>query len=180
MKLLFARNMKQKRGTKTRNLKFQKTRLDVKKTDKAEQMILKLVQKGVFDSDIKVIKNSYLNDTNQQYMNIYIFEYLYYIHPIILQKYSSVSILIARDCHNTVAHGGKSATMQEIRISDYWIINYNNLVRHIIFSCIKFRSMNGKFCEKVMADLPKNQVNEPSPFTHYNIDLFRPFLVKEQ
>ena len=31
MKLLFARNMKQKRGTKTRNLKFQKTRLDVKK-----------------------------------------------------------------------------------------------------------------------------------------------------
>lgn len=143
-------------------------------------MILKLVQKGVFDSDIKVIKNSYLNDTNQQCMNIYIFEYLYYIHPIILQKYSSVSILIARDCHNTVAHGGKSATMQEIRISDYWIINYNNLVRHIIFSCIKFRSMNGKFGEKVMADLPKNQVNEASPFTHYNIDLFRPFLVKEQ
>lgn len=65
---LFTHNMKKKPGSKARNLKIKEICWDVQKLDKAEERILKLVQKGVFDSDIKVIKRSYLNDTNQQYV----------------------------------------------------------------------------------------------------------------
>lgn len=65
---LFAHNMKKKPGSKARNLKIKEICWDVEKLDKAEERILKLVQKGAFNSDIKVIKRSYLNDTNQQYV----------------------------------------------------------------------------------------------------------------
>ena len=41
------------------------------------------------------------------------------IHPIILPKTGSTFTMIARDCHNTIAHGGRSATMHEIRRAGY-------------------------------------------------------------
>ena len=40
--------------------------------------------------------------------------------------------------------------------------------------------MRGNFGEQVMADLPKDRVNEALPFTYSGIDLFVPFLVKER
>ena len=48
-----------------------------------------------------------------------------------------ISCKFARDYHNIMAHGGRSATMQEIRRSGYWIINCNTLVWHTIFNCIR-------------------------------------------
>ena len=41
------------------------------------------------------------------------------IHPIILPKTGSTFTMIARDCHNTIAHVGRSATMHEIRRAGY-------------------------------------------------------------
>ena len=136
--------------------------MDVEKIHNAEKMIVKLVQEAGFSPNIKGIKKSCLNENNQQHASLqnktleelkpFVDENgivcvggrlqnssldLELIHPIILPKTGSTSILIARDYHNTVAHGGRSATMQEIRRAGYWIINCNALVCHVIYNCIR-------------------------------------------
>ena len=70
--------------------------------------------------------------------------------------------------------------MQEIKRAGYWIINCNALVRRVIFNCIRCRSIRGKFSGQIMADLPKDRVNEAPSFTYCGVDLFGPFLVKER
>ena len=105
---------------------------------------------------------------------------LEYKHPIILPKNSCISLLIVRDCHKRVAHGGRGATLQEIRNSGIWIINCNRLVRHVIYNCVKCRSMRGRFGQQIIADLPKDQVKEAPPFTYCSVNLFGPFFVKER
>ena len=102
------------------------------------------------------------------------------IHPAILPKGSAVSTMIVRDCYKRMAHGGRGGTMQEIRSNGYWIINYNALVRHVIYNCVVCRSMRGKFGEQVMGNLPKDRVSQAPPFTYCGIDLFGPFMVKER
>ena len=69
--------------------------------------------------------------------------------------------------------------MQEIKRAGYWIINCNAIVRCVIFNCIRCWSILGKFGEQIMADLPKDHVNEAPPFTYCGVDLFGPLLVKE-
>ena len=41
-------------------------------------------------------------------------------------------------------------------------------------------SMQGNFSEQIMVDLPKVRVNEAPPFTHCDVDLLGPSLVKER
>ena len=102
------------------------------------------------------------------------------MHPIILPKASKISNLIVQDCHKTVAHGGRSATIQEVRKTGYWIINCNALVRHIIYHCIRCRVMRGKLGEQIMGNLPKDRITEAPPFTYCGVDIFGPFLIKER
>ena len=105
---------------------------------------------------------------------------LEYKNPIILPKNSCISFLLVRDCHERVAHGGRGATLQEIRNSSVWIINCHGLVRHVICNCVKCTSMRGRFGHQITADLLKDRVNEAPPFTYCGVDLFGPFLVKER
>ena len=105
---------------------------------------------------------------------------LEYKHPIIPPKSSCISLLIVRDCLERVAHGGIRATLQKIRNSSVWIINCNGLVQRIIYNCVKCRNMRGRFCQQIIADLPKDRVNEAPPFTYCGVDLFGPFLLKER
>ena len=72
------------------------------------------------------------------------------------------------------------ATLQEIRNSGIWIINWNWLVQHVIYNCVKCRSMRGRIDQQIIVDLPKDRVNEAPPFTYCGVDLFGPFLVKER
>ena len=110
--------------------------MDVEKIHNAEKMIVKLVQEAGFSPDIKSIKKSCLNENNQQHASLqnktlqelkpFVDENgivcvggrlqnsslgLELIHPIILPKTGSTPTLIARDYHNIITHGGRSATM---------------------------------------------------------------------
>ena len=40
--------------------------------------------------------------------------------------------------------------------------------------------MQGTFVEQIMADLPKDRINEAPPFTYCSVDLFGTFFVKEK
>ena len=178
-----------------------KSVLDVTILQKAEEIILKLVQEQEFGSDIKnithkkqnkadVLKNKTLQGLKPFIDNSDVMRVagrlqkssmaVECIHRAILPKGSEVSTMLVRDCHKRMAHSGRGETMQEIRSNGYWIINCNVLVRHVIYNCVTCRSMRGKFGEQVMGNLSKDRVSEAPPFTYCGIDLFGPFMVKER
>ena len=154
---------------------------------KAEEIVLKLVQEQEFGSDIKnhthtkqnkadVLKNKTFQGLKPFIDNSDVMQVggrlqnssmaVECIHPAILPKGSAVSTMIVRDCHKRMAHSGRGGTVQEIRSNGYWIINRNALVRHVIYNCVVIcRSMRGKFGEQVMGNLPKDRVSEAPPFT---------------
>ena len=197
--MMFIQRLKQRIENGT---SYQDDSLNVKGINDAANTIMALVQQKAFNEDIKVIsKNASQKECNPlksktlQELKPFINENglvcvggrlqkssldLESKHPIILPKNSRISLLIVRDCHDRVAHGGRGATLQEIRNSGIWIINCNRLVRHVIYNCVKCRSMRGRFGQQIIADLPKDRVNEAPPFTYCGIDLFGPFIVKER
>ena len=165
--MLFINKPQQKQCSKSQEVRLKGNLLDVEKIHNAEKMIVKLVQEGAFGPDIKSIKKSCLNENNQQHAllqnktlqelkpfvdengivrverrlrNSYLD--LELVDPIILPNAGSTSTLISRDYHNTVAHGGRSGTMQNIKRSGYWFINCNALVRRTIFNCIRCHEGN--------------------------------------
>ena len=196
--ILFVEKVKNRKASEESR---RKSLLDVAILQKAEEIVLKLVQEQEFGSDIKnithkkqnkadVLKNRTLQGLKPFIDNSGVMRVggrlqnssmaVECIHPAILPKGSAVSTMIVRDCHKRMAHSGRGGTMQEIRSNGYWIINCNALVGHVIYNCVICRSMRGKFGEKVMGNLPKDRVSEAPPFTYCGIDLFGPFMVKER
>lgn len=102
------------------------------------------------------------------------------MHPIVLPKKHQVTTLIVRSCHETVAHGGRGMTLNQLRGEGIWIVSANSVVRDFIFHCVGCRRLRGKLSEQQMADLPAKRCVESAPFTHCGVDMFGPFIVKER
>lgn len=100
-------------------------------------------------------------------------------HPIILPKKHPVTELVIRYHHKKVQHGGRDATLNEIRQRGIMIVNASSRVRNEIFKCVTCRKLRGRFGEQRMADLPSERCSEVAPFTYSGVDMFGPFLIKE-
>ena len=61
-------------------------------------------------------------------------------HPVILPKKSIVVDLIIHDAHEKVAHAGRGITLSALR-NQYWIVNANSVVRHVISKCVECRRL---------------------------------------
>ena len=99
-------------------------------------------------------------------------------HPVILPKKSFVVDLIIRDAHEKVAHAGREITLSALR-NQYWIVNANSVVRHLISKCVVCRRLQSPIGEQKMADLPKERLTPAPPFTYSGVDYFGPFRIKE-
>ena len=99
-------------------------------------------------------------------------------HPVILPKKSFVVDLIIRDTHEKVAHAGRRITLSALR-NQYWIVNANSVVRHLISKCVVCRHLRSPVGEQKMADLPKERLTPAPPFTYCGVDYFGPFHIKE-
>ena len=100
-------------------------------------------------------------------------------HPVLLPKFCRIAELVARWCHEQVAHAGRGMTMNQIRSSGFWVTRCNSLVRCIILKCVRCKQLRGRFQQQKMADLPKERMSEEPPFTYCGVDLFGSFLVKD-
>ena len=196
--LLFIQKMKESITIiRRQEQKCEEELLNVERIKEGEVMILKLAQENAFAADIAAIRkksqiidgqqDERLQNKNLQNLKPFVDEKglvrvggrlqnssleMECMHPIILQKNDTISTLIIRYCHDVVAHGGRGATMQEIRKTGYWIINCNALVRKVIHDCIMCRNMRSRFGEQIMADFPKDRVSESPPFTYCGLDIF--------
>ena len=136
---MFINKLKQNQCSKIQQVSLKKDLLYAEKIQNSKKMILKLIQEGAFDPDIKNIQKSYQNENSQQHaslqkkalqelkptvdengiehvggrlQNSYL--NLEWILPIILPKTGSTLIPTARNYHNTVAHSDRSATKPDI------------------------------------------------------------------
>ena len=100
-------------------------------------------------------------------------------NPILMPRYCRITQLIIEWCHNQVAHAGRGMTINAVRASEYWMINYNTAVRSTMSKCVRCKILRGKFQQQQMADLPKDSISEEPPFSYCGIDMFGPFTVKD-
>ena len=64
----------------------------------------------------------------------------------------------------------------------FWILDHqcNAAVRSLIFKCVKCCRLRGRLGEQKMAELSMNRLAEAPPFTYCGVDMFGPFVIKQQ
>ena len=62
-------------------------------------------------------------------------------HSVLLLKQEKVTDLVLKWCHAKCAHGGRGATLNELRRSGYWVVNGNSAVRSKLFKYIQCRRL---------------------------------------
>ena len=102
------------------------------------------------------------------------------VHPMLLPKHNQMSDAIIRWCHERVAHGGRSSTINEVRTQGYWIVSANSNVKRILHNCVICKRLRGRVSEQMMGDLPKDRMMDAPPFTYCGVDYFGPFIIKER
>ena len=101
-------------------------------------------------------------------------------HPVILPKNDSIVYKIIQHYHEDIAHLGRTSTLNELRLQDYWVINGGAQVRKLVDRCRRCKELRGQPETQKMADLPEERTTcaEP-PFTYCGADMFGPFITKE-
>ena len=109
------------------------------------------------------LKTSFLNELNKQASN-----HLAKGRKSIKSDHAPVSL--------RCTHDGRGATLNELR----WILDHqcNAAVRSLIFKCVKCWRLRDRLGEQKMADL--HRLAEAPPFTYCGVDMFGPFVIKQQ
>lgn len=94
-------------------------------------------------------------------------------HPIILTGKTAVTVLIIRDAHERVFHGGPQNTIAQLH-QRYWFVNGRRLVRNIIHKCVTCTKAKPRKQEQLMGDLPSARVQPHRPFLHTGVDYAGP------
>ena len=91
-----------------------------------------------------------------------------------------VTKLIIQDCHSKCAHGGRGATLNELRSRGYWITNGNSAVQSVIFKCVLCHRIRGRVGVQKMTKLPVHSLSDSPPLIYCRVSMFGPFLIKQR
>lgn len=97
--------------------------------------------------------------------------------PILPFK-SWISTLLAREAHNA-NHEGIAGTLLKMR-KKAWVIKGRRLAKRVVDSCVTCRKQKAKQCQQIMSDLPPERVSPANPFEYTTVDLFGPYIVKDE
>ena len=98
-------------------------------------------------------------------------------HPVVLPKTSNITEAVVIWSHETIGHGGKGLTLNNLRKNGIWVLDANAVVRKIIHKCVICRKLRGKFGDQKMSGLPKERCCKAAPFFHCGVDMFGPFII---
>lgn len=101
-------------------------------------------------------------------------------HTILLAKKAKVSDLIIKRYHNRVPHGSGGLILNEVREAKYWIAEANSALKKVIFICKECRRLRRRFGVLTMANLSACRLKETATYTHFGVDNFESFMVKER
>ncbi|CAM4471325.1 unnamed protein product [Leuciscus chuanchicus] len=88
-----------------------------------------------------------------------------------------VSTLLAREAHDE-GHEGVAATLLKMR-RKAWVIQGRKIAQKVVENCLFCKKSRARRCKQVMADLPPERATPAAPFEFTTVDLFGPFLVKD-
>ena len=99
-------------------------------------------------------------------------------HPVLLHKDHHFTMLIVKQAHSRVLHGGVKETLAELR-SKFWIVRGRNFVKSIIHQCYACRRYEGQpYSAPPPPPLPTFRVEESPPFSFTGVDFAGPLYVK--
>ena len=101
-------------------------------------------------------------------------------HPVVLPKTSYITKAVVIWSHKTIGHGGRRSAFNNLRNNGIWVLRANAVVRRIIHKCVTCRKLRGKFGDQKKSVLPKEKCCEAAPFTHYDVDMFEPFIIRQR
>lgn len=94
-------------------------------------------------------------------------------HPIILTGQTAVMMLIIKDAHEMVFHGGPQNTMSQLH-QRYWVINGRRVVRKFVHNCVICIKSRPRIQHQLMGSLPAARVQATRPFLHTGVDYAGP------
>ena len=145
---------------------FLKNPRDEKVPDLVNNLNLYLDKNGIIRCDGRIGKTSY-------------FEFDV-VNPILLGKGHPLTKLIVEHSHKKVMHLGIQSTLNNIRLSGYWVPRPFQSIKGVISQCITCRKYNSlSFKYPKVTDLPKDRVNLVRPYVHTGIDYTGSITVKE-
>ncbi|GFU69754.1 integrase catalytic domain-containing protein [Trichonephila clavipes] len=154
--------------------------LDLRELKKAEQLLLKLVQKEEFKVEMNGIQNSAMVPSNSRVKTLNPFidsegilrvggrlrnSDINYIQkfPILLPSKHILTYLIVEYFHKKFLHSGPQSLLYQIR-QNFWILNGRNICRKVVHNCVICCKANPTCTDQIMADLPKDRVIKNYPF----------------
>ncbi|GFV36985.1 integrase catalytic domain-containing protein [Trichonephila clavipes] len=168
--------------------------LDLGELKKAEQLLLKLVQKEEFKVEMNGIQNSAMVPSNSRVKTLNPFidsEGILRVggrlrnsdinynqkFPILLPSKHKLTYLIVEHFHKKFLHSGPQSLLYQIR-QNFWILNGRNICRKVVHNCVICCKANPTCTDQIMADLPKDRVIKNYPFNVSGVDFCVPFYIK--
>ena len=136
----------------------------------------KLAQEGKLDS-LKPEAKAGLIITRGRYDEGRFFEMTGKPYLPILPANSRLSLLIARAAHEEDHRQDPNNIAARMR-NHAWILKARILAKRAIKSCMECRKRSTKTSKQIMAELPKEVLQEAAPFTCTALDLFGPLMAK--
>ena len=87
--------------------------------------------------------------------------------------------VIIRRSFGKASHSRKMIALNHLRRNGLWKINAILIIRGIIFRCVTFWKLLGKFSKQKIADFPEERCTETPPVIHCVVYLFRPFIINK-
>ena len=102
------------------------------------------------------------------------------INPVLLAKDHCLTKLIIEQCHLNVKHLGIQSTLNNLRLSGFWVPRSIQSIKNVISPCIACRKCNAlNYKYPKVTNLPKNRVNLVRPYLHTGVDYTGSIIVRE-
>ena len=87
--------------------------------------------------------------------------------------------MLAHHIHVETKHPGGYLTYASLRQAGYYVEKGKSFVQKLVKGCTLCKRLRGAPLEQLMADLPKERLEEVAPFTNVGMDVFGHFLITE-
>ena len=181
---------------KTRHVNGNKLATSPNYSFKAEEAILRLVQRKAFPQELKLLSKGnavplssplskldpFLDDHGLLRVGGRVRNSAlpYNVkHPALLPKDHHITEAVLKHFHAMTAHQGRNMTINEVRNNGLWIVGGSRVAGKLVSQCVVCRKLRGQMAGQKMADLPEDRLEPSPPFTSCGIDCFGPFIIKE-
>ena len=99
-------------------------------------------------------------------------------HPILLPSSHHFTMLVIRQSHEKVLHGGVKETLTELH-SRFWIVKGRSVVKKLLHKCVVCKTIDGKpYASSLPPPLPEFRVTQSPPFAFTGLDYAGPLYLR--